>query len=503
MHYIGKEQHHGYENRLTPDIYPADFGWTPNWDKPEERQEWYHNMSSVLQAGIAVRTNQLDYDEEVVFKSTQWLYDYVRSPADERRPFFLTVSMTHPHDPYAISKKYWDRYEDVEIPVPKVDAFNQEDQDSHSKRIMKAVDLWDNPLPTEAILRARRAYFGACSYVDDQVGKLLETLDECGLAEDTIVVFTSDHGDMLGERGLWYKMSFFENSARVPMVVHHPNSFAPRRVNQNVSTLDLLPSFVDMARGPAISLPGLGSAAISSDGSEAPSLDSRSGSIASASTSSGFGPYDLIDAIDGKSFYPALHGLSIPSEVIGEYMGEGTISPLIMIKRNSLKYVFSLVDPPQLYDLSSDPLELKNLCLSKDQEHVVLATSFHAEVSQRWNLQALHAQVLRSQRQRQLCWAALTKGKFESWDYEPKEVDGGRYIRSNIPLDELELRARYPVVDAMGRVKTVKTPQISTLQGVPVVGTTAIGNKVMGLRQNPTKKAPVVTVVAFGDEALV
>ena len=68
MHYIGKEQHHGFEQRLTPDIYPADFGWTVNWDKPDERQEWYHNMSSVLQAGPAVRTNQLDYDEEVIYK---------------------------------------------------------------------------------------------------------------------------------------------------------------------------------------------------------------------------------------------------------------------------------------------------------------------------------------------------------------------------------------------------------------------------------------------------
>jgi choline-sulfatase len=68
MHYVGKEQHHGFEQRLTSDIYPADFGWTVNWDKPEERQEWYHNMSSVLQAGVAVRTNQLDYDEEVIYK---------------------------------------------------------------------------------------------------------------------------------------------------------------------------------------------------------------------------------------------------------------------------------------------------------------------------------------------------------------------------------------------------------------------------------------------------
>jgi choline-sulfatase len=68
MHFIGPDQLHGFENRLTPDIYPGDFGWAVNWDKPDERQEWFHNMSSVLQAGPAARTNQLDYDEEVMYK---------------------------------------------------------------------------------------------------------------------------------------------------------------------------------------------------------------------------------------------------------------------------------------------------------------------------------------------------------------------------------------------------------------------------------------------------
>jgi len=68
MHFIGPDQMHGYERRLTSDIYPGDFGWSVNWDKPDERQEWFHNMSSVLQAGPCVRSNQLDYDEEVMYK---------------------------------------------------------------------------------------------------------------------------------------------------------------------------------------------------------------------------------------------------------------------------------------------------------------------------------------------------------------------------------------------------------------------------------------------------
>jgi len=84
-HFCGPDQLHGYEERLTSDIYPADYGWTVNWDALETRPSWYHNMSSVLQAGPCVRTNQLDFDEEVVFKASQYLYDHVRNTP--KQPF--------------------------------------------------------------------------------------------------------------------------------------------------------------------------------------------------------------------------------------------------------------------------------------------------------------------------------------------------------------------------------------------------------------------------------
>ena len=87
----------------------------------------------------------------------------------------------------------------------------------------------DEAVVTEAdVRRARHAYYGAISYVDDRVGELLDTLRSFGLAEDTVVIFTADHGDMLGERGLWYKMHFFEWAVRVPLIVPAPGRFARR-----------------------------------------------------------------------------------------------------------------------------------------------------------------------------------------------------------------------------------------------------------------------------------
>lgn len=135
-------------------------------------------------------------------KSTRYLYGAARRPASSR-PFCLTVSLTHPHDPYTIHNEYWDRYENEEIPLPEV-SIPQDKQDAHSQRLLRVCDLWDQDISEESIKRARRAYFGAVSYVDDNVGKLLKVLKECGMEEDTIVIFSSDHGDMLGERGLWY-----------------------------------------------------------------------------------------------------------------------------------------------------------------------------------------------------------------------------------------------------------------------------------------------------------
>ena len=82
----------------------------------------------------------------------------------------------------------------------------------------------------EHVRAARRAYLGNVSYVDDWTARLVDALDELGLGDDTVVVLLADHGDMLGERGLWYKMSFFEGSARIPLIIHAPNRFVPRRV---------------------------------------------------------------------------------------------------------------------------------------------------------------------------------------------------------------------------------------------------------------------------------
>ena len=134
MHFVGPDQLHGLEERLTTDIYPADFGWTPDWRLRQERIDWwYHNMTRVLQPGIAEITNQLEFDDEVAFLAIRKIYDYVRFEPD--KPFCLMASFTHPHDPYAARKKFWDLYRDEDIDLPAVPRMDRADLDPHSQRL--------------------------------------------------------------------------------------------------------------------------------------------------------------------------------------------------------------------------------------------------------------------------------------------------------------------------------------------------------------------------------
>lgn len=246
MHFCGPDQLHGFDERLTTDIYPADFGWTPDWERPERRLDWYHNMSSVLEAGECVRTNQLDFDDEALFLARQRLYDAARRPAEQ--PFMLLLSLTHPHDPFAIPRRYLDRFREEAIDMPKTRKQDVE-EDAHSARLRAMYQLEEGLLSDEQIRRARHAYYGALAYVDDCFGEIINTLQETGLAEDTVVLVVADHGEMLGERDLWYKMTFFENAVRIPFIVHSPARFAPRRIAHSVSLVDLLPTLVELASG--------------------------------------------------------------------------------------------------------------------------------------------------------------------------------------------------------------------------------------------------------------
>lgn len=401
MHFVGPDQLHGFEERRTTDIYPADFGWTPDWRHPEERIDWwYHNMDSVLGAGTAEVTNQLLFDDEVGHQAVRALHDLAR--ADDGRPWLLVASFTHPHDPYVTRQKHWDRYEGVDIPMPIVSAADVP-ADPHTVRLREACAMDAAPIADDDVRRARRAYLGNVSYVDDWTGYLMDALAAVGAAEDTVVILLADHGDMLGERGLWYKMSFFEGSCRIPLVVHCPGRFPARRVDTPVSLVDVLPTLVHLTGA------DLGSS---------------------------------VDPLAGESLVPLAEGAVDERTVVGEYMAEGSCAPIVMIRRDSLKFVRCPADPDQLYDLAADPHERVNL--ATDPTCAATIGAFRDEVAARWDLDRITRDVLADQARRRLVAQALRTGSYTPWDHTPRRDGGNEYMRNHLDLNEVERSARWP-----------------------------------------------------------
>ncbi|MBL4766869.1 MAG: choline-sulfatase [Rhodobacteraceae bacterium] len=399
MHFVGPDQMHGFEDRLTTDIYPADFGWTPDYRKPGERIDWwYHNMGSVTGAGIGEISNQLEYDDEVAHHARAKLYDLARGNDD--RPWCLTVSFTHPHDPYVARRKYWDLYGDCEHLAPTIPAIPYDKQDAHSKRIFDASDWRSFNLTDKNIADSRRAYFANISYLDDKIGEILDVLKDTD--QDPIIVFVSDHGDMLGERGLWFKMSFFEGSSRVPLMIAAPNLPAGR-IDTPVSTLDLTPTL---------------------------------GALAGVSMA------NIAPWTDGEDHTPLANGAERTSPVAIEYAAEGSNAPLVSLRYGKWKYNRCMLDPDQLFDLDADPHELTNLAGHPDHQGTL--QTLRAKSETRWDLDKFDADIRASQARRWVVYEALRQGGYYPWDYQPLQKASERYMRNHMDLNDLESKQRYP-----------------------------------------------------------
>lgn len=399
MHFVGPDQMHGFEERLTTDIYPADFGWTPDYRKPGERIDWwYHNMGSVTGAGVAEISNQMEYDDEVAYNATRKVYDYARGK--DTRPWCMTVSFTHPHDPYVARKKYWDLYEDCTHLLPSVPAMDYEDHDTHSKRIFDANDWRSFDISEDDIKRSRRAYFANISYLDDKIGEVMEALETT--RQEAIILFVSDHGDMLGERGLWFKMSFFEGSARVPMMISAPQMTAGL-ITTPVSNIDVCPTLCDLA---------------------------------------GVDMSEVEPWTTGQSVVTMGQGVERTEPVAIEYAAEASYAPMVSLRYGKWKYNRCKLDADQLFDLDADPHELNNLAQVPENKGTL--DQLRAKSEARWDLDKFDAEVRASQARRWVVYEALREGGYYPWDYQPLQKASERYMRNHMDLNTVEEDARFP-----------------------------------------------------------
>jgi len=162
-------------------------------------------------------------------------------------PFFLKVSFARPHSPYDAPERFWEMYKGRDIPKAVVGEWAKK----YTPRSGTESSIWHGELGPEQVRKSRIGYYGNITFIDEQVGRMLKTLEDRGWLENTLILFTSDHGDMTGDHHLWRKTYAYEASARIPMLVRWPeglvNAKRGQRLSYPVELRDVLPTFMDAA----------------------------------------------------------------------------------------------------------------------------------------------------------------------------------------------------------------------------------------------------------------
>ncbi len=385
-HFVGPDQLHGFDRRLTTDMYPSGFGWSIDW-KPRVKHQLGTSTKRLELSGLCRTNDQILFDTEVQFRAIEFLRYEALEQHDS--PFFLHVSYTQPHDPFQSVPKYWDLYEDMEIDLPRL----PEDDDPHPVtkwlKVHHGVDRF--PPSAERIRATRRGYYAMISHIDEFVGDIVAELKLLGLYDDTVIIFCSDHGEMLGERNMWFKRNPYEQSVRVPLIFHSPKRFAPREVTQTVSLADLCPTLAE---------------------------------IGGAKNES-----DRFGGGHGDSFVRLLNGQADgwKDEAVIEYFGAGVEEPWLCIRRGDDKYVYTRNHPPVLFNLAEDPDETVNLAGEASLQN--LTQALHAALLDGIDIDKLTNHVIGLKQTRRFIHAALETNGGYSWDYQPHFDASKQYVR--------------------------------------------------------------------------
>jgi choline-sulfatase len=404
MHFVGPDQLHGFERRLTPEIYPSSFSWTPDW-----RRGAYANPGTAVdqlrETGVCDWGLQLDYDEEVSFRALQALRDVARRQ-DEGRPFFLCASYTHPHDPFTITPPWWELYDHDDIDMPRVPPRTLKQMHPYNQwlQIHHMIDQY--PPEAEWVLNARHAYYGMVSYFDHQVGRLVGELERLGLAQNTVVVVTSDHGEMLGEHGMWFKRTYFDPATRVPLIASGPGIQPQARRSETVSLVDLAPTFLESAGVSDLQ--------------------------------------EIGETLDGCSLVPLLRGEHTDWKdlAISDYCSEGACQPMRMAAGGGWKYVYVHDEPAQLFELTTDPDELIDRV--DDPTAAVALSRLREAAHDDWDPATIRQRVLDSQQCRRWINESWQAGDAPAWDVQPSQDARSQYVRQQ-DAQETARRRRWPV----------------------------------------------------------
>lgn len=269
------------------------------------------------------------YDKEICSRAQVWLREQGARRSD--KPWVLFVSFVAPHFPLTAPPEHYYRYATQKLPLPKL--YPRELRPKHGYLDdYRSSFCYDDYFESEAdVQRALAGYFGLVSYVDELIGKILLTMEETGLNRDTRILYTSDHGDNVGARGLWGKSTMYEEVAGVPLILAGPGVAAGKKVRTPASHVDCFPTIVETAGVPF---------------------------------------RDVKDGHPGTSLLELAKGNEANRHVLSEYHGMGSSTGAFALRSGRYKYVHYVKYPPQLFDLERDPEELEDLARRPEYESV-------------------------------------------------------------------------------------------------------------------------------------
>lgn len=259
------------------------------------------------------------YDDKITAAAIDWLKAHAGHRPD--RPWVLFVSLVCPHFPLIARPEWYGLYPESEVPEPALYAAHERPDHPYVAAI-RDCQVYDKGMDEEKRRRAIAAYFGLVSFTDNNVGKLLDALSGTGLADTTRVLYSSDHGDNLGTRGLWGKSTMYEESAGVPMLYAGPGIPQGCICREPMSLVDAFPTIIASAGLPT-------------------HPDDRD--------------------LPGADLLAIVRGTAPRRIVLSEYHAAGAATGVFMIRKGAFKYVHYVGMPPQLFDLDADPQETRDL----------------------------------------------------------------------------------------------------------------------------------------------
>jgi choline-sulfatase len=318
LHFRGRPgDDHGFSEEIIPMHIlegKGDLLGLVRDDMPERGMSW--KIAKLAGPGESPYTC---YDREIATRAQIWLREEAQKHQD--KPWVLFVSFVCPHFPLIAPAEFYYRYPVDRMPIPKLYAPNERPQHPYL-RDYASTFAYDKHFDPQKLRKAVAAYFGLCSFVDDNVGKVLRALNESGQGETTRVIYTSDHGDNLGARGLWGKSTMYEEVAGIPLIMSGPDVPKSKRVPTPASLLDVYPTMMQCV------------------GTDVP---------------------EMYDGQPGCSLFGLATGETPERNVFSEYHGMGSTTGAFMIRHGKFKYVHYVSYRPQLFDLERDPEELCDL----------------------------------------------------------------------------------------------------------------------------------------------